>query len=124
MGSPLGCLLADIFMSHIEAEVEDIINPTLLYKRYVDDILIPISSSKHAQVVLERLNGTHPNTSLTCEGEENSTLDFLDVQAKRTDGRNAQSVGLQEIYLDRPIYSVSMFLPIILQKGFGPNFVL
>ena len=40
MGSPLGPLLADVFMAHVENLSEDLIGNMSLYKRYVDDILV------------------------------------------------------------------------------------
>ena len=83
MGSPSGCLLADIFKSHIGAEVNGIINPTLLYKRFADGTLIFTLSSNCIQAVLERFNSAYTNVSLTCEGEDKIILHFLGVQLKR-----------------------------------------
>ena len=40
MGSPLGPTLADVFLAMIERQVNDNIAEFILYKRYVDDILI------------------------------------------------------------------------------------
>lgn len=40
MGSPLGQLLADVFMGYVETLVEDSIQKMYLYKRYVYDTIV------------------------------------------------------------------------------------
>ncbi|CAH8571709.1 unnamed protein product [Heterobilharzia americana] len=70
MGSPLGPLLADIFMSHVENLAENLIDQAHLYRRYVDDILIICENSNQATSILNRLNEVQNSISLTCVREE------------------------------------------------------
>ena len=79
MGSPLGPVLAGIFM----VELERAIFPTLRehmspWKRYVDDTIsfIKEESIKH---VLSKLNGYHDKIEFAYETENDSKLHFLDV---------------------------------------------
>ena len=79
MGSPLGPVLAGIFM----IELERTILPTLRdhmspWKRYVDDTIsyIKEESTEH---VLSKLNGYHDKSEFTYEIEIDAKLPFLDV---------------------------------------------
>ena len=83
MGSPLGPLLAGIFM----VELERTILPTLRehmspWKRYVNDTYIKKESIEH---VLSKLNVYHDNIEFTYEIENNGKLPFLDVLVLRKD---------------------------------------
>ena len=86
MGSPLGPLLANIFMCHAESKwLEDCpehFRP-LLYRRYVDDILLVFRTEAHAKPFLEYLNSRHCNIKFTCESEHNGVLPFLDINITR-----------------------------------------
>ena len=80
MGSPLGPVLAGIFM----VELERTILPTLRehmrpWKRYVDDTISYIKEES-IEHVLSKLNGYHDNIKLTYEVENAGKLPFLDVQ--------------------------------------------
>ncbi|KAA3678519.1 uncharacterized protein DEA37_0013325 [Paragonimus westermani] len=86
MGSPLGPTLANIFLGMIERRVPDYIADSLLYKRYVDDILI-FTDAIHFDLFFNFLNNIHPNLSLSHEVESNNSLPFLDVLiTRRADG--------------------------------------
>ena len=85
MGSPLGLVLAGIFM----VELERTILPTLRehmspWKRYVDDTIsyIKEESIKH---VLSKLNDYHDNIEFTYEIENDGILPSLDVLVIRKD---------------------------------------
>ena len=85
IGSPLGPVLAGIFM----VELERTILPTLRecmspWKRYVNDTIsyIKEESIEHA---LPKLNGYHDNIEFTYEIENDGKLPFLDVLIIRKD---------------------------------------
>ena len=79
VGSPLGPVLAGIFM----VELERTILPTLKehmspWKRYVDDTISYIKEES-IEHVLSKLNGYHDNIDFTYETENDGKLPFLDV---------------------------------------------
>ena len=79
MGSPLGPVLANIFM----VELEQNITPTLfndisLWKRYVDDTICFIKLTSNNKV-LETLNSYNTNIKFTIEIETENEISFLDV---------------------------------------------
>ena len=85
MGSPLGPVLAAIFM----VELERTILPTLRehmrpWKRCVDDTISYIKEES-IEHVLSKLNGYHDNIEFTYEIENDSKLPFLDVLVIRKD---------------------------------------
>ena len=83
MGSPLGPLLTNIFMT-LEGEVIPKITPYLCnWKRYVDNIHAYVNLEK-ADFILRKLNSYHPNIQFTFELEKNKPITCLDVLVKRT----------------------------------------
>ena len=83
MGSPLGPLLANIFMTSLEEEVIPKLTPYLYnWKRYVDDTHAYVNSEK-VDFILTKLNSYHPNIQFTFELEKNKQITFLDVLVKR-----------------------------------------
>lgn len=83
MGSPLGPILADIFMATLENKSQDKIKELLYYGRYVDDTFVVCQDANHAQQFLCHLNSLHPNIHFTCESEHDDRLAFLDVVITR-----------------------------------------
>ena len=84
MGSPLGPVLANIFMCHFEEKwvLSNNSRPSVWF-RYVDDTFT-LFESKHAVIrFLQFLNNCHANIKFTVEFEENSTIPFLDVLITR-----------------------------------------
>jgi predicted GIY-YIG superfamily endonuclease len=83
MGSPLAPILADIFMNHVEQQLENYehYDKIKLYLRYVDDTFI-ILNGKETDVkkLVEFVNELHPNLKFTCEIEKQYELPFLDVK--------------------------------------------
>ena len=80
MGSPLGPVLANVFM----VELEKILVPQLessvaLWYRYVDDTFTFIKKGK-LEEVLERLNSFHDSIKFTYEKEKDGVISFLDVK--------------------------------------------
>ena len=88
MGSPLGPLLANIFMCHSEKKwlnnCPKEFKP-IYYQRYVDDSFVIFKSREHVQHFLCYLNAQHNNIKFTCETEHNGVLPFLDVNIRRTE---------------------------------------
>ena len=80
MGSPLGPVLADIFVGFLETFKA----PTCSVKpsffcRYVDDSFACFPNQSDADIYLNALNSVHPCLKFTCEFETNAALPFLDV---------------------------------------------
>ncbi|CAH8643572.1 unnamed protein product [Schistosoma mattheei] len=94
MGSPLGPILADIFMGYLENMVlKQTISETTEYSRYVDDTFIVCNNKQHAIHMLKHFNNAHPNIQFTMEHEQNDMFHFLDVAIKRRrDGTVQRSI--------------------------------
>ena len=87
MGSPLGPILANIFMCKLETEALTNylgILP-LVYKRYVDDCFLIFGSAQQSQVFFNYLNKQHHSIKFTMEEEQNNILPFLDIKIIRKD---------------------------------------
>ena len=83
MESPLGPLLANIFMISLEEKVLPKVSNYLCYwKRYVDDTYAYVVPEK-IDFILKELNSYHPNIKFTYELEENNKITFLDVLINR-----------------------------------------
>ena len=93
MGSPLGPLLADVFMGYVENLAENSIQKMCLYRRYVDDIIIIGDKCEDVNRLLKELNTSQKHISLTCEEEKNNQLPFLDILiSRRGDGSIQRSI--------------------------------
>ncbi|KXJ04705.1 hypothetical protein AC249_AIPGENE18131, partial [Exaiptasia diaphana] len=80
MGSPLGPLLANVFMCHIEDILQRKGKLPSYYKRYVDDTLTIMPDLDIANEFLHELNQVHPSLKFTMEVESNGMLPFLGIQ--------------------------------------------
>ena len=80
MGSPLGPLLANVFMCSIEESLKSQGKLPESYRRYIDDTLVKMPDLVAATVFLNTLNHAHSAVSFTMEVEENGMLPFLGVQ--------------------------------------------
>ena len=83
MGSPLGPVIANIFMVHLE----ELMLPRLATKmsswyRYVDDTFTFIKDGE-INAVLEALNSFHDDIKFTYESEIDNKISFLDVKISR-----------------------------------------
>ena len=90
MGSPLGPVLANLFMGFHErkwlSEYQG--PPVKFYKRYVDDIFCMFEHKDHAYQFLNYLNEQHACIKFTIEEEENGKLPFLDVLVNKLETDN------------------------------------
>ena len=81
MGSPLGSVLANVFMSYYETlwlntslECE-----IILYRRYVDDITSFSNCESDADKFFEFLNSQNSNIKLTFKKQVINQFSFLDI---------------------------------------------
>ena len=84
MGSPLGPVLANLFMGYHEANWLQVFKDCeiILYRRYVDDIICLFNSESDADKFYEFLNKQHPNIKFTFEKQQNNQISFLDILIK------------------------------------------
>ena len=80
MGSPLGPLLANVFMCSIEGSLKTQGKLPEFYHRYIDDTLVRMPDLAAATQFLDTLNHAHSAVSFTMEVEKNGMLTFLRVQ--------------------------------------------
>ena len=91
MGSPLGPVLANIFMGYCESKVPEDSWPWF-YNRFVDDTFSLFESESVSQTFFELLNGLHPALRFTVEVEQDHRLPFMDVAVERVGDRFVRSV--------------------------------
>ena len=77
IGSPLGPLVANVFMCSIEEILEREGKMTAYYGRYVDDTLTIMHDKTSADSFPEFLNHCHASVKFTTEIENNGMLPFL-----------------------------------------------
>ena len=94
MGSPLGPVLANLFMGFHEKRWLDQFQfcDVLLYRRYVDDIICSFNPEEDADEFLKFINTQHPNIKFTFEKQKDDKLAFLDVLISKTDQNFCSSV--------------------------------
>ena len=91
MGSPLGPLLANIFMTSLEKDLIPSLKSYLCnWKRYVDDTHAYVEPTK-VEFILNKLNNYHPNINFTFELEKNNEINFLDAVIKRVDNNKLET---------------------------------
>ena len=84
MGSPLGPILANIFVGFHEKRIPSDKWPEM-YERYVDDIFSHFVDRNACDQFALLLNSLHPALRFTCEHECNGCLPFMDVKVSRRD---------------------------------------
>ena len=80
MGSPLGPLMANVFMCSIEEKLESENKLPSLYRRYVNDTLPMVPDIPSAEGFLTTLNESHPSISFTMEMPTNNKLPFVGME--------------------------------------------
>ena len=112
MGSPLGPLLAEVFMAKLENnQLSNAISKCKVYKRYVDDIFVILNKVHDPKTMLETFNKAHANIKYTIEFESLDHLAFLDVSlTRRPDGSIRRTVFRKETWNDQYVHFRS-FVP-------------
>ena len=80
MGSPLGPLVANVFMCSTEGNFEQHGQFPQYYRRHVDDTLTIMLDRITAGQFLDTLNPTHPSLKFTMEIEQEGSLPFLGTE--------------------------------------------
>ena len=82
MGSPLGPLLANIFLIELEKnKMEELENHGVVYyRRYVDDTFTIVKKNADVNKILHILNSFHQDIRFTAEEKNDVFLPFLDVK--------------------------------------------
>ena len=93
MGSPLGPVLANIFVGFCESRLKERCEHwPLMYKRFVDDTFSVFVKRERALNFFRELNDIHPALKFTMEEESEGKLPFMDVLVERCDGKLVRSV--------------------------------
>ncbi|CAH8557728.1 unnamed protein product [Heterobilharzia americana] len=80
MGSPLGPILANVFLAELEnGSLESIISGLELYCRYVGDTFLIVNNENGARIILDKFNSVYPVITFTIETESDDRITFLDV---------------------------------------------
>ena len=80
IGSPFGPLLANVFMSSIEENLEREGKLSFFYRRYVDDTLTIMPNIATGSNFLDTLNKAHFTVKFTMEAECGGMLPFQGIQ--------------------------------------------
>ncbi|CAB4043912.1 Hypothetical predicted protein, partial [Paramuricea clavata] len=83
MGSPLGPLMANTFMCHLEDKLKRYGMIPEFYKRFVDDAFSKMPNAAAATVFLEKLNDLHPNLCFTMELPVENKIPFVGMEISR-----------------------------------------
>ena len=91
MGSPLAPLLANWFVSKLETNLLNEIQPKM-YTRYVDDIFTIFSNEEMANELNQKLNTLHQYIVFTMESNTSNKLPFLDISVNLEENRFTTSI--------------------------------
>ena len=119
MGSPLGPLLANIFLSFHEIRWPKdcpVHFKPLHYRHYVNDSFVVFRSRDHIIPFLEYLNSKHPNIKFTYEIEKDHCLPFLDVNIMFSNGIFSTSVYRKPTFTGL-FTNFDSFIPISYKRG-------
>ncbi|CAF4925777.1 unnamed protein product [Rotaria socialis] len=86
MGAKLSPIVANLALEIFETEsAADIIQRSIFWMRYMDDILSVWKEDEDLEAVLKELNTRHNSLKFTLEEEEENQLSFLDLSIIRCD---------------------------------------
>ena len=122
MGSPLSCILADIYKQYFEnTHFEKIFFP--FWTWYVDNTFILIDTSLHnIDHILQITNSSDNTIQFIYEIENSGVFLFLDTLVFRTDGGFSASVYRKNFAVSLPPHACSCHLPN--QKMVASHFIL
>ena len=84
MGSPLGPVLANIFVGYYESKLFQTTSKPEMYYRSMDDTFVVFSNEDECDLFLNILNSLHPSLRFTFEKASNLALPFLDVLVEKS----------------------------------------
>ena len=124
MGSPLACILANIFMEYVETELrQQLPHQPALWVRYVDDIMAIWPHDMNLfQPFLDGLNQLVPSIKFSTEWEhkvddsDTATLPFLDILIHRAPLGATFSVYRKPSHCHMYIHYFSHHAPVV-KKG-------
>ena len=91
MGSPLGPVLANVFMVYLEETIVPQLKDSMPeWRRYVDDTFTIVKKGKLIEVI-SALDDFHPNISFTHEIEKERKIAFLDVLLTKEENGSIQT---------------------------------
>ena len=120
MGSPLGPILADIFLSLLENKLNGVIQDTHLYVRYVNDTFLLCRNKNQAKQLPQIFDLVRPNMKFTMEEEHSNRLSFVDVSIPWKDSKFIRSINHKDTWMGQYIPLVS-FCPIQTKNGLVRN---
>ena len=82
MGSPLGPLMTNVFMCHLEEQVarDDIMALSRMNRRHVDGTLVGMPDNDDATELLTTLNGLHSSLTFTMELPGKGMIPFIGTE--------------------------------------------
>ncbi|CAL8069407.1 unnamed protein product [Calicophoron daubneyi] len=122
MGSPLGPIMADIFMAKLENTVlSEQIKTFDFYGRYVDDTFAICSSEFDPDEILTKLNQAHNAINFTMEKETENQIPFLDaLLLRQSDGSIRRKVYRKPTWTDQYI-NFHSFVPLRRKRNLVRN---
>lgn len=97
MGSPLGPLMASVFMCSIQEKLESENKLPSFYRRYVDDTLAMVPDIPSTEPLLTTLNESHPFINFTMEMATNNKLTFVGMEIEMKGNQLATRVHRKTI---------------------------
>jgi len=71
MGTPLGPILADLFLAYLESgSMSPIVNKATFYARYINDTFLLLNQDQNPEALLDELNKMHLAHKFTMEIEK------------------------------------------------------
>jgi hypothetical protein len=112
MGSPLSCILANIFMSHFEFLAQQSLSYfPRVWIRYVDDVFAIFNKNEDINNFTRQLNSIYPSIKFTFEIEINKQLPFLDLLVIKNDKNIEFDIYRKSTHTERYITSDSFHPP-------------
>ena len=118
MGSPLGPVLAKLFLEYPWKKIwleESKTCEVLLYRRYVDVIICLFACEKDVDEFFNFLNSCHPNRKSTFEKKKDIKIAFLDIRINKINQLLHKCVS--EKYVNSFIYQFFEFNPFSYKIG-------